>query len=81
MVDVLENSIQPNVTVLLISEDMHSALPCLYIYLNSYSALVLAFLLSDLRTAFAHGGDEGDGGSRALEICFHVVFFPQLRNS
>lgn len=55
MVDVLENSIQLSVTALLLSENMHSALTCLGIYLDSHSVLVPAFLLFDLMVAFAHG--------------------------
>lgn len=55
MIDVLENSIQLSVTTLLISENMHSALACLCVYLDSHSVLVPAFLLFDLMVAFAHG--------------------------
>lgn len=55
VVDVLENSIQLSVTALLLSENMHSALTCLGIYLDSHSVLVPAFLLFDLMVAFAHG--------------------------
>lgn len=43
VVDALENSIQLSVTALLISENMHSALTCLCIYLDSHRILVPAF--------------------------------------